>query len=149
MSNQRAGGEGRSGGGNDPSLAKTAGFLVFSGIALSILKTLNPLNKNRTASSSESLAGSVQPTREAPPPPQPQPQPPPPPVRRPSAEPITKRHASADQFVAQSLHRTVEIAKGDTLWGLSQKYGVPVDAIKEANGLTGDTIYAGRKLIIP
>lgn len=45
--------------------------------------------------------------------------------------------------------RIVEILRGDTLWGFSMKCGVSIDAIKEANGLSGDTIYAGKKLIIP
>lgn len=44
--------------------------------------------------------------------------------------------------------QTIEICKGDTLWGLCQKYGVSVEAIKAANGFTDDTIHAGEKLII-
>ncbi|KAM7271241.1 hypothetical protein ACFE04_030455 [Oxalis oulophora] len=44
---------------------------------------------------------------------------------------------------------TVDVTPGDTLWGLSKKHGVSVDAIKQANGLSGDTIYVGKKLIIP
>lgn len=31
----------------DSAVAKTAGIVVFSGIALSILKAINPLNRNR------------------------------------------------------------------------------------------------------
>ncbi|PQQ07496.1 circumsporozoite protein-like isoform X1 [Prunus yedoensis var. nudiflora] len=63
-----------------------------------------------------------------------------------------KTITSMDQNVPdtpKSSHKTIEIEKGDTLWGLSREYGVSIDAIKEANGLTGDTIYAGKKLIIP
>jgi N-acetylmuramoyl-L-alanine amidase len=41
------------------------------------------------------------------------------------------------------------VQAGDTLWGISQKYGVTIEQIKEANGLTSDTIYIGQKLIIP
>jgi N-acetylmuramoyl-L-alanine amidase len=41
------------------------------------------------------------------------------------------------------------VQAGDTLWGISQKYGVTIEQIKEANGLTSDTIYVGQKLIIP
>jgi LysM repeat protein len=41
------------------------------------------------------------------------------------------------------------IGKGDTLWGLSKKYKVSVDAIKQANGLTKDTVVLGSKLNIP
>jgi N-acetylmuramoyl-L-alanine amidase len=41
------------------------------------------------------------------------------------------------------------VQAGDTLWGISQKYGVTIEQIKEANGLISDTIYVGQKLIIP
>ncbi|KAH7291208.1 hypothetical protein KP509_29G006500 [Ceratopteris richardii] len=45
--------------------------------------------------------------------------------------------------------QSYDIKKGDTLWAISRKYGIPLKALKEANGLQGDTIYAGDKLIIP
>lgn len=41
------------------------------------------------------------------------------------------------------------VGRGDTLWGLSKQYGVPVASIKSANGLTRDTIVLGAKLTIP
>lgn len=41
------------------------------------------------------------------------------------------------------------IRKGDSLWGISRKFNTTVDAIKEINGLTSDTIIDGRPLIIP
>ncbi len=41
------------------------------------------------------------------------------------------------------------ISKGDSLWGISRKYGTSVDAIKSANGLESDTIIEGRTLVIP
>jgi len=41
------------------------------------------------------------------------------------------------------------IQKGDSLWGLSRKFGTSVEAIQEANGLTGNTIIDGRTLVIP
>lgn len=41
------------------------------------------------------------------------------------------------------------VGKGDTLWGLSKKYNVTVDAIKRANGMTKDTVVLGSKLQIP
>ncbi|KAM1011652.1 hypothetical protein ACFX2C_046968 [Malus domestica] len=68
--------------------------------------------------------------------------------------PLRKTITRMDQNVEvtrKSWHKTIEIEKGDTLWGLSREHGEiqPVDAIKEVNGLTGDTIYAGKKLIIP
>eukprot|EP00249_Psilotum_nudum_P012404 c23764_g1_i1 orf=146-688(+) len=47
------------------------------------------------------------------------------------------------------LNGTYEINKGDTLYGISRKYGVTVEALKVANGISGDDIYAGDKLVIP
>lgn len=41
------------------------------------------------------------------------------------------------------------VTSSDTLYGLSRKYGVPVDAIQRANGLSGSTITTGRTLLIP
>lgn len=41
------------------------------------------------------------------------------------------------------------VVKGDTLWGISRKYNVGVEAIKSANSLTSDTIVVGRTLVIP
>ena len=41
------------------------------------------------------------------------------------------------------------VVRGDTLWGLGKKYGVSVDAIKKANGMTKDTAVLGAKLQIP
>ncbi|MDR7401909.1 MAG: peptidoglycan DD-metalloendopeptidase family protein [Armatimonadota bacterium] len=44
---------------------------------------------------------------------------------------------------------TVVVESGQTLWDLAQTYGVPVDAIVEANGLSGDLIRPGQRLVIP
>ena len=40
------------------------------------------------------------------------------------------------------------VKKGDTLWGISKKYGVPVNTLKSRNQLQGDMIRAGEVLII-
>ncbi len=42
-----------------------------------------------------------------------------------------------------------EVAAGDSLWTLARKYETSVAEIKEANQLTGDTIYAGRTIKVP
>ncbi|KAL6329047.1 hypothetical protein AAG906_007337 [Vitis piasezkii] len=117
-------GEGHS---KEAAVAKTAGFFVFSGIAMSILKALNSCNNNDNKLLTHSVTEPSQPTD--------------PPHSR---EPIFK-----EKEVRKSTQKTIDIVKGDTLWGLSRKHGVSIDAIKEANGLTGDTIYAGKKLVIP
>ncbi|MGC6464121.1 MAG: LysM peptidoglycan-binding domain-containing protein [Akkermansiaceae bacterium] len=41
------------------------------------------------------------------------------------------------------------IQKGDTLWGISRRYGVTVEAIQQANGLTDTNIIEGKTLVIP
>ncbi|MEJ6644618.1 MAG: LysM peptidoglycan-binding domain-containing protein [Akkermansiaceae bacterium] len=41
------------------------------------------------------------------------------------------------------------IQKGDTLWGISRRYSVSVEALQQANGITDTNIVEGRTLIIP
>ena len=41
------------------------------------------------------------------------------------------------------------VQPGDTLFRISVRFGVSMDAIRSANGFTGDRIYAGQNLIIP
>jgi LysM repeat protein len=45
--------------------------------------------------------------------------------------------------------QTYVVQRGDTLFKISVRFGVSMDAIRSANGLTGDRIYAGQSLIIP
>lgn len=45
-----------------------------------------------------------------------------------------------------SVHTVVS---GDSLWSISKKYGVSIDAIKQANGMTRDIAVLGAKLKIP
>ncbi len=43
-----------------------------------------------------------------------------------------------------------EVQRGDTLFSISRKYGVPVDALRDANQLDdADAIHAGTTLVIP
>ena len=41
------------------------------------------------------------------------------------------------------------VVAGDTLSGISAKYKVPSATIKQANGMTTDTVVLGRKMVIP
>lgn len=41
------------------------------------------------------------------------------------------------------------VVAGDTLSGISSKYKVPAAAIKQANGMTKDTVVLGKKMVIP
>jgi N-acetylmuramoyl-L-alanine amidase len=42
-----------------------------------------------------------------------------------------------------------QVQKGDTLWKISTKYGVPVTKLKSANNRSNDMIYPGQNLTIP
>lgn len=41
------------------------------------------------------------------------------------------------------------VVKGDTLGGIAKKYGSTQAAIKQANGMTTDTVVLGKKMVIP
>jgi N-acetylmuramoyl-L-alanine amidase len=74
---------------------------------------------------------------------------------------VTMTHASATatvvskpQVVTTELKssadiQTVTAAAGDTVSSLAQKYGVTSDSIRWSNNLSGDTVNAGTKLLIP
>lgn len=44
---------------------------------------------------------------------------------------------------------THSVKRGDTLYGLSRKYGTSVSSIQRANNISGTTIGIGQRLIIP
>ncbi len=44
---------------------------------------------------------------------------------------------------------TYVVRAGDTLWGISIRFGTTVAALKAANGLTSNIIYVGQVLVIP
>lgn len=44
---------------------------------------------------------------------------------------------------------THTVVKGDTIWGLTKKYGITSDALRAANNLTTDVIWIGQRLTIP
>ncbi|HYC30739.1 MAG TPA: LysM peptidoglycan-binding domain-containing protein [Gemmatimonadales bacterium] len=57
------------------------------------------------------------------------------------------RTSSADASVEERTH---VVKRGDTLSGLAKKYGVTVEALREANGLANETtLHAGKSLRIP
>ncbi|KAM0951783.1 putative LysM domain-containing protein [Dioscorea sansibarensis] len=91
-----AGGASRS----DATVAEAAGFIVFSGIAISLIRSLTFKTHHSN---------------------------PQPPTPQEFPKPVEKSDPAAFSG------RTIQIARGDTLWGLSRKYGVSVDSIKEAN----------------
>jgi len=58
------------------------------------------------------------------------------------------KQAKESQNVTSS-HRTITVEPGDTLWGLSTTYKVPIDVIKASNSILGDLILSGQELVIP
>ena len=44
---------------------------------------------------------------------------------------------------------TIEVQPGETLYSIARRYGVPVAAIKDANGLAGDSVRPGQRLVLP
>ncbi len=44
---------------------------------------------------------------------------------------------------------TYTVVRGDSLWSIAREYNTTVDAIKQLNNLTSNTIYIGQKLQIP
>jgi len=51
--------------------------------------------------------------------------------------------------VAAGSVGTIRIRPGDSLWAIAQRYGTTIAALKRLNHLPGDTIYAGRTLLVP
>ncbi len=64
----------------------------------------------------------------------------------PAAPALADPSASPASTGPATLHTVV---KGDSLWGISKQYKIPVASIKAANHMTNDTVVLGRKLVIP
>lgn len=55
-----------------------------------------------------------------------------------------------DQAADRAADRAVHVVRaGDSLWRIATHYGVTVDALRRANGLTGDVIVPGQVLRLP
>lgn len=72
------------------------------------------------------------------------PQPTPTVTPQPSA---TLSPAEATEAACPKENYTVEA--NDTLFGIAQNYNVAMQSIKDYNGLTGDTVFEGQRLVIP
>ncbi|NLV16231.1 MAG: LysM peptidoglycan-binding domain-containing protein [Syntrophomonadaceae bacterium] len=62
------------------------------------------------------------------------------------AGPITKSKLTELMSQKKTMYL---VQKGDSLWLLANRFGTTVNALKQANSLTSDTIYAGQQLLIP
>lgn len=65
----------------------------------------------------------------------------------PTQAPTPKPKPKPVKVKPKTIRHTV--VKGDTLWGLSRKYGSSVSKIQKANGLNGTKIINGKTLVIP
>ncbi|MBX3054944.1 MAG: LysM peptidoglycan-binding domain-containing protein [Anaerolineae bacterium] len=65
--------------------------------------------------------------------------------------PVTEEATPAPQPPTTSDGQTIHVvAPGDTLFGISQRYGVPMDQIMAANGITDpNNLVVGTQLVIP
>ncbi|XP_031099877.1 uncharacterized protein LOC116004084 [Ipomoea triloba] len=82
----------------DKAIAKTAGFVVFSGIAMSIIKALNPFNNNTSLKNGDNESTQPQVLKQW----QPQELPPLPPPPQPPSEPIKSTCCSEQNAVEPS-----------------------------------------------
>jgi LysM repeat protein len=71
----------------------------------------------------------------------------PPPHKPGTNAPAANPSAEATNVALSGTIHTV--GKGDSLWAIGKKYGVSVESLKKANGLTKDTVVIGQKLQIP
>ena len=63
-----------------------------------------------------------------------------------SSEVVEKVKGKSKNKHAKSKYHTVQ--HGDTLWTISQRYGLPINHLKKANRIRGNEIKPGQKLII-
>ena len=67
------------------------------------------------------------------------------PTKQPSVTPPTGTNPSSPTEIEGSYHT---VAKGDTLFNLSRRYGITIASLKAMNGLTSDNIQIGQRLRI-
>lgn len=66
--------------------------------------------------------------------------------QKPETKPENTKNDNSQNPKASTLIHKVQ--KGDTLYGISRKYGVSVDEIKKINNLSTNTIHVGQEIII-
>lgn len=64
-------------------------------------------------------------------------------------QPESQAYAQANPVTPPAMTTiTHTVAKGETLFGISRKYGTTVEAVKVQNGLTGNTLFPGQQLAL-
>ncbi|MDE5554019.1 MAG: LysM peptidoglycan-binding domain-containing protein, partial [Muribaculaceae bacterium] len=66
-----------------------------------------------------------------------------------STQPKAQQQPSKQQKTTQSRPSTYTIASGDNLYKISKRFGVSIEDLKKANGMTNDKLRAGQTLKIP
>ena len=66
-------------------------------------------------------------------------------VREPAYRPETR----APRRTRVSRQQTIRVQRGDTIYGLSRRYKVPMSAIMSLNGLSTASIKPGQKIVLP
>ena len=70
------------------------------------------------------------------------------PVKVVSAKPGQTVVAASQKTSPQIKSRYHTVQRGDTLWTISQRYGLTIDKIKHANNMKSNSLRAGMKLLI-
>lgn len=65
------------------------------------------------------------------------------------AEPLPAETTTSAAVTSSQVITTHKVVKGDTLYNISKRYNVTVDALQNYNGLYGNTIGLGQVLTIP
>ena len=67
------------------------------------------------------------------------------------AEAVTKAivEYAGGTYIAPTGSNYYTVKSGDSLWGISKKYGITVDELKQANNLTSNLLSIGQNLLIP